>query len=71
MPCTVAPTSDRVPPKGWELCPCSGFMPIALNKDRVNHVKSMCHQRWLGEEIKKKEAEANLNLPCITPPQEQ
>ena len=73
MPCTVVSTADRVPPKGWELCPCSGYMPIELNKERVKHVKSMCHQRWLGEQIQKDDAAkmASLNLPCTTPLPEQ
>jgi len=76
MPCKIGSTSDRAPPKGWELCPCSGYMPIELNKERVKHVKSMCHQRWLGEQIQKADADkmaeaVSLNLPCTAPLPEQ
>ena len=64
MPCTAISTADRAPPKGWELCPCSGYIPLERNKQYVVHVKSLCHQRWLGAEIQKEEeAKVSQSLP--------
>jgi len=76
MPCKIGSMDDIVLPKGWELCPCSGIMPIEHNKQRVTHVKSMCHQRWLGEQIQKDDAAkmaeaASQSLPCTAPLPEQ